>query len=73
MGPSSSGRPILLAYMSPVQGLVGTSERVCERLEEFAAVGVDLVLLQCSPQAEEMERSSAQVIRPALDRAPENA
>ena len=45
-------------------GLVGTPEAVSERLEEFAAVGVDLVLLQSSPQAEEMERFSAQVIRP---------
>jgi FMNH2-dependent dimethyl sulfone monooxygenase len=44
-------------------GFVGTPEAVKERLEEFAAVGVDLVLLQSSPQAEEMERFSAQVIR----------
>ena len=36
---------------------------VRERLEEFAAVGVNLVLLQSSPQAEEMERFGAQVIR----------
>ena len=46
-------------------GFVGTPESVRERLKEFAAVGVDLVLLQSSPQAEEMERFSAQVIRPA--------
>ena len=46
-------------------GFVGTPEAVQERLEEFAAVGCDLVLLQSSPQAEEMERFSAQVIRPA--------
>jgi FMNH2-dependent dimethyl sulfone monooxygenase len=44
-------------------GFVGTPETVKERLEEFAAVGVDLVLLQSSPQAEEMERFSAQVMR----------
>src|ERR1700751_5889140 len=43
-------------------GLVGTPEQVSERLEEFAAVGVDLVLLQSSPQLEEMERFAAQVI-----------
>ena len=43
-------------------GFVGTPEAVRERLEEFAAVGVDLVLLQSSPQAEEMERFAAQVI-----------
>lgn len=44
-------------------GFVGTPEGLKERLQEFAAVGVDLVLLQSSPQAEEMERFSAQVIR----------
>ncbi len=43
-------------------GFVGTPETIKERLEEFAAVGVDLVLLQSSPQAEEMERFAAQVI-----------
>ena len=43
-------------------GLVGTPEQVSERLEEFAAVGVDLVLLQSSPQLEEMERFAAQVM-----------
>jgi FMNH2-dependent dimethyl sulfone monooxygenase len=47
-------------------GLVGTPEKVSERLQEFAAVGVDLVLLQSSPQLEEMERFSAQVMQPAL-------
>ena len=45
-------------------GFVGTPEAIRERLEEFAAVGIDLVLLQSSPQAEEMERFAAQVIRP---------
>lgn len=45
-------------------GLIGTPEQVSERLQEFSAVGVDLVLLQSSPQLEEMERFSAQVIRP---------
>ena len=43
-------------------GLVGTPEQVSERLEEFAAVGVDLVLLQSSPQLEEMERFASQII-----------
>jgi FMNH2-dependent dimethyl sulfone monooxygenase len=46
-------------------GLVGTPEKVTERLQEFADVGVDLVLLQSSPQLEEMERFSAQIMRPA--------
>lgn len=50
-------------------GLVGTPEQVSARLGEFSAVGVDLVLLQSSPQLEEMERFSAQVIVPALAQA----
>jgi dimethylsulfone monooxygenase len=44
-------------------GFVGTPEQVSERMEEFTAVGVDLVLLQSSPQAQEMERFGAQVIQ----------
>ena len=44
-------------------GFVGTPETVRERMEEFEAAGLDLVLLQMSPQAEEMERFSAQVMR----------
>jgi FMNH2-dependent dimethyl sulfone monooxygenase len=43
-------------------GFIGTPETVRQRLAEFEAVGCDLVLLQSSPQAEEMERFSAQVI-----------
>lgn len=43
-------------------GLVGTPEAVRERIEELAAAGVDLLLLQFSPQREEMERFAAQVI-----------
>jgi FMNH2-dependent dimethyl sulfone monooxygenase len=45
-------------------GLVGTPEKLSERLQEFESVGVDLVLLQFSPQLEEMERFSAQVMSP---------
>jgi FMNH2-dependent dimethyl sulfone monooxygenase len=44
-------------------GLVGTPEQVSERLAQFEAVGVDLVLLQFSPQLEEMERFADSVIR----------
>ena len=45
-------------------GLVGTAAHgVRERVAEFEDAGVDLLLLQCSPQAEEMERFAAQVIR----------
>ena len=43
-------------------GLVGTPEQVAERLAEFAQNGIDLVLLQCSPQREEMQRFSEQVM-----------
>ena len=45
-------------------GLVGTPEQVIERVQEFADAGVDLFLLQCSPQLEEMERFARQVIEP---------
>lgn len=43
-------------------GLVGTPEQIAERIREFERVGVDLLLLQCSPQLEEMERFAEQVI-----------
>jgi dimethylsulfone monooxygenase len=43
-------------------GLVGTPEQVAERILELQAVGVDLLLLQCSPQREEMERFAQQVM-----------
>ncbi|MGH7475490.1 MAG: LLM class flavin-dependent oxidoreductase [Longimicrobiales bacterium] len=43
-------------------GLVGTPEQVAERILQFDAAGVDLLLLQLSPQAEEMERFAADVI-----------
>ena len=44
-------------------GLVGTPDTVQNRIGEFEAVGVDFLLLQCSPQLEEMERFSETVIR----------
>jgi FMNH2-dependent dimethyl sulfone monooxygenase len=44
-------------------GLVGTPEQVAERVAQFEAVGVDLLLLQFSPQHEEMERFAETVIR----------
>jgi FMNH2-dependent dimethyl sulfone monooxygenase len=43
-------------------GLVGTPEQVAARVEEFEDAGVGLLLLQCSPQLEEMERFAAEVI-----------
>jgi FMNH2-dependent dimethyl sulfone monooxygenase len=44
-------------------GLVGTPETVAARIAEYEAAGVDLMLLQFSPQAEEMARFGAQVIQ----------
>jgi FMNH2-dependent dimethyl sulfone monooxygenase len=42
---------------------VGTAEQVAEGVSQFEAAGVDLVLLQFSPQLEEMERFAQTVIR----------
>ena len=50
-------------------GLVGTPDRVAERVAEFERAGVDLLLLQSSPQLEEMERFSEAVIRPTAQSA----
>jgi len=49
-------------------GLVGTPDQVATRIAEFEEAGVDLLLLQCSPQLEEMERFASEIIarlRPA--------
>ncbi len=43
-------------------GLVGTPEQVAERIMEFETAGLDLLLLQFSPQHEEMERFAEEVI-----------
>jgi FMNH2-dependent dimethyl sulfone monooxygenase len=44
-------------------GLIGTPAQVAARVAEFEDAGVNLLLLQCSPQFEEMERFAAEVIR----------
>lgn len=44
-------------------GLVGTPAAVIDRLGALREVGVDLLLLQCSPQLEEMERFASEVMR----------
>jgi len=49
--------------------LVGTAEQVADRVRELERAGVDLLLLQCSPQLEEMERFAAEVM-PLLGHAP---
>ena len=46
--------------------LVGTPEQLRERIAEYEAVGLDLLLLQMSPQKEEMQRFAAQVMDRAL-------
>lgn len=43
-------------------GLVGTPEQVAERILDFEEAGLDLLLLQFSPQHEEMERLAEEVI-----------
>jgi FMNH2-dependent dimethyl sulfone monooxygenase len=45
--------------------LVGTPEQLRERIAEYGDAGLDLLLLQMSPQAEEMDRFAAQVIAPS--------
>jgi dimethylsulfone monooxygenase len=52
---------------------VGTPEQIRERIEEYEAAGLDLLLLQMSPQAEEMDRFAAQVIEPMRARSAEFA
>ena len=42
--------------------LVGPPERIAERIVAFERAGVDLLLLQFSPQAEEMERFAEEVM-----------
>ena len=44
-------------------GLVGTPAQVKAQIAAFQAVGVDFLLLQCSPQLEEMERFASSIIQ----------
>jgi FMNH2-dependent dimethyl sulfone monooxygenase len=43
-------------------GLTGTPGQIAERIREFEDAGVDLLLLQFSPQLEEMERFAEEVM-----------
>ncbi len=43
-------------------GLVGTPEQLRQRIADYEGAGLDLLLLQMSPQMEEMERFAAQVM-----------
>jgi FMNH2-dependent dimethyl sulfone monooxygenase len=45
-------------------GLVGSPWQVQDQVLAFERAGVDLLLLQCSPQLEEMERFAEEVIAP---------
>jgi FMNH2-dependent dimethyl sulfone monooxygenase len=47
-------------------GLVGTPDQVRDQIGRFEAAGANLLLLQFSPQLEEMERFSQDVIRPQV-------
>src|SRR5207253_9354615 len=42
-------------------GLVGTPDQVAERIRALERIGIDLLLLQCRPQREEMERFSSEI------------
>jgi FMNH2-dependent dimethyl sulfone monooxygenase len=44
--------------------LVGTPEQIADRIRAYEAVGLDLLLLQMSPQAEEMDRFADTVMAP---------
>jgi FMNH2-dependent dimethyl sulfone monooxygenase len=46
-------------------GLTGTPQQVQDRIGEFERAGVNLLLLQFSPQLEEMEHFSETVMQPA--------
>jgi FMNH2-dependent dimethyl sulfone monooxygenase len=50
-------------------GLCGTPWQVQDQVVAFERAGVDLLLLQCSPQLEEMERFAETVIAPLRARA----
>jgi FMNH2-dependent dimethyl sulfone monooxygenase len=57
-------------------GLVGPPDLIAERLDELSRAGIDLTLLQFSPQYEEMERFGEEVIpllgeRPVTERPQE--
>jgi FMNH2-dependent dimethyl sulfone monooxygenase len=51
-------------------GLVGTPGQLQDQIGRFEAAGVDLLLLQLSPQYEEMERFAETVIHPTRRPAP---
>jgi FMNH2-dependent dimethyl sulfone monooxygenase len=46
--------------------LIGTASAIRSRIDAYEAVGLDLLLLQMSPQLEEMERFAVEVIAAPL-------
>lgn len=50
-------------------GFVGTPDQLIERIAAYEEAGLDLLLLQMSPQAEEMDRFAESVIAPYQRRA----
>ena len=56
-----------------VAGLVGSYERVAERIEAFAEAGIELFMLQFHPLEEEIERFGAEVIPRVRARIPSAA
>jgi FMNH2-dependent dimethyl sulfone monooxygenase len=44
-------------------GLIGTPDQIIDRIRAYEQAGIDLLLLQFSPQREEMARFGADVIR----------
>ena len=43
-------------------GLVGTREQIAEQIRQFERVGINLLLVECSPQLEEMDRFASTVL-----------
>jgi FMNH2-dependent dimethyl sulfone monooxygenase len=66
-GTQLEQKPSLLDYSVSNRGLrtglTGTPAQVQDKIGEFEKAGVDLFLLQCSPQLEEMERFAEAIIR----------
>jgi FMNH2-dependent dimethyl sulfone monooxygenase len=52
---------------------VSTPEQAADRVAEFESSGVDLLLLQSSPQIEEMERYAEELIQPRAKAAAKTA
>ena len=43
-------------------GLIGTPEVIAERLSRYAALGVDLAMIKCSPMEEQLDRFATEVM-----------